>query len=332
MRNGRRSLRQTMVCLMLLVTALPPGYTQSIAAYADNKTNEGYKPQEESQTTLQRALKNLEQQHDVYIIYNLKAVGNKTVPAQRRSGSGIQESLHNVLDPLGLKFEQVKENVYVVVMPGEVASDMSAANSPLSGVREKSLTDTYLRLNERFSQGSFRVSASEKDLLGISGRVTDEEGETLVGASILLKGTSIGTTTNVSGNYTFDVPNGEGTLVFSYIGYITQEVPINNRTVIDVSLAPDVQALQEVQIVGYGTQAKAEVTSAIASVTSEEIKDMPLVGLDQALQGRAAGVQVTNNSGAPGGGVSIRIRGTSSLGAGNEPPLVEKLTLAVGAV
>ncbi len=319
MRNGRRSLRQTMVCLMLLVTALPPGYTQSIAAYADNKTNEGYKPQEESQTTLQRALKNLEQQHDVYIIYNLKAVGNKTVPAQRRSGSGIQESLHNVLDPLGLKFEQVKENVYVVVMPGEVASDMSAANSPLSGVREKSLTDTYLRLNERFSQGSFRVSASEKDLLGISGRVTDEEGETLVGASILLKGTSIGTTTNVSGNYTFDVPNGEGTLVFSYIGYITQEVPINNRTVIDVSLAPDVQALQEVQIVGYGTQAKAEVTSAIASVTSEEIKDMPLVGLDQALQGRAAGVQVTNNSGAPGGGVSIRIRGTSSLGAGNEP-------------
>lgn len=319
MRNGRRSLRQTMVCLMLLVTALPPGYTQSIAAYADNKTNEGYKPQEESQTTLQRALKNLEQQHDVYIIYNLRAVGNKTVPAQQRSGSGIQESLHNVLDPLGLKFEQVKENVYVVVMPGEVASDMSAANSPLSGVREKSLTDTYLRLNERFSQGSFRVSASEKDLLGISGRVTNEEGETLVGASILLKGTSIGTTTNVSGNYTFDVPNGEGTLVFSYIGYITQEVPINNRTVIDVSLAPDVQALQEVQIVGYGTQAKAEVTSAIASVTSEEIKDMPLVGLDQALQGRAAGVQVTNNSGAPGGGVSIRIRGTSSLGAGNEP-------------
>src|SRR5688500_13175513 len=168
MRNGRRSLRQAMVCLMLLVMALPPGYTQSVAAYADNKINDGYKPQNESHTTLQRALKNLEQQHDVYIIYNLKAVGNKTVPAdQRSSASESQESLHKVLDPLRLKFEQVKENVYVVVMPGEAASDMSAVNRPISGVREKSLADTYLRLNERFSQGSFKVSRSEKDLLAI---------------------------------------------------------------------------------------------------------------------------------------------------------------------
>lgn len=153
----------------------------------------------------------------------------------------------------------------------------------------------------------------------VRGRVISDDGETLVGASVMLKGTTTGTTTDVDGNYVLDIPDPNGVIVFSYIGYMSQEVSVNNRQVIDITLTADFQSLQEVQIIGYGTQSKAEVTSAIASVSAEEIKDMPLVGLDQAIQGRAAGVQVTNNSGAPGGGVSIRIRGTSSLGAGNEP-------------
>ncbi|MEX1239245.1 MAG: SusC/RagA family TonB-linked outer membrane protein, partial [Cyclobacteriaceae bacterium] len=179
---------------------------------------------------------------------------------------------------------------------------------------------THSRGNASIGRQPYDKNSDDKqNVMPISGRVMNEEGETLVGASVLLKGTSIGTTTDVSGSFTLEVPDPNGILVFSYIGYETQEIPISNRQVIDISLLPDIQALKEIQIVGYGTQAKAEVTSAIASVSAEEIKDMPLVGLDQALQGRAAGVQVTNNSGAPGGGVSIRIRGTSSLGAGNEP-------------
>ena len=319
MKNGRSCLRRMMVYVMLSAMVLPPGYAQTTTAYADNKQHERQTTRKEAQTTLQKALKDLEKKHDVHIIYNVKTVENKTVPANDRLPSAdIQKALHSILDPLGLKFEQVREDVYVVLMPGEASNDLSKSSS-LSAVTEKSFASNYVALNDRSSGGRFMATSTTPQALGITGRVTDEEGETLVGASILVKGTSIGTTTDVSGTYNIEVPNGDGVLVFSYIGYLSQEIAINNRQVINVSLAPDVQSLQEVQIIGYGTQAKAEVTSAIASVSAEEIKDMPLVGLDQALQGRAAGVQVTNNSGAPGGGVSIRIRGTSSLGGGNEP-------------
>ena len=317
-KNGSCLLR-TMVYLMLSVMALPPGYAQSLAAYADNKSSDNIRPRNELQTSsLQDALKDLEAQHGVHIIYNVKAVEDKGTVVRYHLSSPVEASLRNMLHPLGLRFEEVKENVYVVMMPGEAPSDPAAKRSN-DVTAETSLSSASVDFKSDFSARKFLVSDIARTALGISGRVTNETGETLVGASVILKGTSIGTTTDVSGNYNFDVPNGDGILVFSYIGYATQEVAINNRQIINVTLMPDLRALQEVQIVGYGTQSKAEVTSAIASVSSEQIKDMPLVGLDQALQGRAAGVQVTNNSGAPGGGVSIRIRGTSSLGGGNEP-------------
>ena len=309
---------RTMVYLMLSVSALPPGYAQGIA-YAHTKGHEKESLNDGLETPLQKALKTLEKQHDVSIIYNVKAVENKTTSADlTASSSGVEESLLNVLNPAGLGFERVNENVFVVVMPAETSPTMSA-NPITADAKQISFTTSTADLKDKYSNTRIVIGSAEKTAFTVSGKVTDEEGETLVGANVLLKGTSIGTTTDVAGRYTFEVPDGNGILVFSYIGYATQEVAISNRQVIDVSLAPDVQSLQEVQIIGYGTQAKAEVTSAIASVSSEEIKDMPLVGLDQALQGRAAGVQVTNNSGAPGGGVSIRIRGSSSLGAGNEP-------------
>jgi TonB-dependent starch-binding outer membrane protein SusC len=318
MKKNGRCLMRTMVYLMLSVSALPPGYAQGIA-YAHTKGHEKESLNDGLETPLQKALKTLEKQHDVSIIYNVKAVENKTTSADlTASSSGVEESLLNVLNPAGLGFERVNENVFVVVMPGETSPTMSA-NPITADAKQISFTTSTADLKDKYSNTRIVIGSAEKTAFTVSGKVTDEEGETLVGANVLLKGTSIGTTTDVAGRYTFEVPDGNGILVFSYIGYATQEVAISNRQVIDVSLAPDVQSLQEVQIIGYGTQAKAEVTSAIASVSSEEIKDMPLVGLDQALQGRAAGVQVTNNSGAPGGGVSIRIRGSSSLGAGNEP-------------
>ena len=317
MKKNGRCLMRTMAFLMLSVMALPPGYARSMV-YAQNNAHDS-KLKDGLKMPVRKALENLETQHDVSIIYNVKAIENKTTSADVSvPSSGIEESLSNVLNPVGLKYERVDDNVFVVVMPGETTDNFSASAAD-AHVKGSPFTPTLTEINEKYSRANLMAGGDEQNVFRISGKVTDDEGETLVGASVLLKGTSVGTTTDVSGNYTFEVPTGEGVLVFSYIGYTTQEVAINNRQVINVSLAPDVQALQEVQIIGYGTQAKAEVTSAIASVSAEEIKDMPLVGLDQALQGRAAGVQVTNNSGAPGGGVSIRIRGTSSLGAGNEP-------------
>ncbi|MCU0391881.1 MAG: TonB-dependent receptor [Thermoflexibacter sp.] len=158
-------------------------------------------------------------------------------------------------------------------------------------------------------------------LLTISGKVTDEEGNSLPGVNVLLKGTNTGTTTDGEGKYAISLSEDSknAILLFSFVGYFTKEVPINNQTTIDVALSPDVRALSEIVVVGYGTQKKSDITGSLASVSSKEIMAVPVSGIGQAMQGRAAGVQVTQSSNAPGGGVSIRIRGGNSINAGNEP-------------
>src|SRR5688500_7586413 len=131
-------------------------------------------------------------------------------------------------------------------------------HASLQKVVKESAIQPHMASNRGSAGNRMSVDNVRPDVMSISGRVMNEEGETLVGASVLLKGTSIGTTTDVSGSYSMEVADPNGILVFSYIGYETQEISINNRQVINASLLPDVQALKEIQIVGYGTQAKAE--------------------------------------------------------------------------
>ncbi|GMQ29336.1 SusC/RagA family TonB-linked outer membrane protein [Algoriphagus confluentis] len=154
----------------------------------------------------------------------------------------------------------------------------------------------------------------------ITGTVTStEDGMGVPGATVLVKGTTIGTATDIDGKYSISVPAGSNVLVFTFVGLTTQEVNIGNRTTIDVALESDVTALGEVIVTGYGTQPKREVTGAVSSVKGEAIQNLPLQSFDRALQGRAAGVQVRSSSGLPGGAVNIRIRGVGSINAGNEP-------------
>lgn len=154
----------------------------------------------------------------------------------------------------------------------------------------------------------------------VTGTVTsDEDGLPLPGVSILVKGTTIGTTTDIDGNYSLTVPENQDVLIFSFVGFITQEASIGNRTAVNVVLNMDSKVLNEVVVVGYGEMTKREVTGAITSVGSEDIKNLPVAGLDQAIQGRAAGVLVSSASGTPGGAISINVRGTASISASNEP-------------
>jgi len=152
----------------------------------------------------------------------------------------------------------------------------------------------------------------------ITGRVTDEKGDGIPGANILVKGTSTGTTTDKNGNYQLSDMDENGVLIFSFIGYVTQEVPINNRSSIDIKLIVDTNTLKEVVVVGYGTQEKKDVTGAIGTISGKEVASLPVASVDQALQGKMAGVYVSTNSGEPGGGVSIRVRGMGGFGA-SEP-------------
>lgn len=154
----------------------------------------------------------------------------------------------------------------------------------------------------------------------ISGTVTDgAEKVPLPGVSILVKGSNSGTSTDAEGRYRISVPTDAQTLVFSFVGFVTQEVEIGNRTEIDVVLMPDTRTLQEVIVTGYGQQIKREVTGNIAKVGGSDIKDMPVPTFDNALQGKAAGVVVNAGGGKLGQGIQIRVRGQSSVSASNEP-------------
>lgn len=152
----------------------------------------------------------------------------------------------------------------------------------------------------------------------VSGKVTDQSGMEMPGVNVVIKGTTKGTTTNSLGIYSLDAAQ-EDILVISFIGYTTQERKVGAATTIDIVLAEDVATLQEVVVVGYGTQKKSDLTGAVSSVDGEKIRNSVTASVDQALQGRVAGVQVTQNSGQPGGAVSIRIRGTTSLTQSSEP-------------
>ncbi|WP_233218941.1 SusC/RagA family TonB-linked outer membrane protein [Adhaeribacter arboris] len=155
--------------------------------------------------------------------------------------------------------------------------------------------------------------------IAVTGKVTGDKGEGLPGVTVLLKGTTNGTSTDPSGNYSLTVPNGEGTLVISFIGYNTQEVAINNRNSINITLGADVKALEEVVVVGYGTQRKRDITSAVSNINMGDIGEVPASNVTRLIQGQAPGVAVKQKNGTPGSQFEVRVRGISSLGAGSDP-------------
>lgn len=152
----------------------------------------------------------------------------------------------------------------------------------------------------------------------ITGQVTGPTNQGLPGVNIQVSGTTLGTTTDAAGTYSLNAA-GTASLVFSTIGYVSQTIPVNGRTVINVQLAEDQRTLNEVVVVGYGTQRKTDVTGALTAISTREFSQQPITRLDQVLQGRAAGVQVTQTNGAPGGDARIRIRGANSVLGSNNP-------------
>ncbi len=152
----------------------------------------------------------------------------------------------------------------------------------------------------------------------ISGTVKDPTGETIISASVVVKGTTVGTVTDFDGNYTLTVPDDATTLVFSYIGYKTQEIAISSD-VINVTLKEDNEVLEEVVVTGYGTTKKRDLVTSVASVGADQIKDIPVASAAEALQGKLSGVSVTTTEGSPDADVKIRVRGGSSLTQSSDP-------------
>ncbi|MCE7040771.1 TonB-dependent receptor [Dyadobacter sp. CY312] len=158
-----------------------------------------------------------------------------------------------------------------------------------------------------------------KSVFDVSGKVTGDNGEELPGVSVLLKGTTTGATSDVNGVFKLTIPTGNETLVFSYVGYLTQEIQVANRSVIDVKLAADTKALEEVVVVGYGTMKKSDVTGAITSVKAQDITAIPTTNALRSLQGKVSGIDITQTNGQPGANINIVLRGNRSLKADNKP-------------
>jgi TonB-linked SusC/RagA family outer membrane protein len=155
----------------------------------------------------------------------------------------------------------------------------------------------------------------------LTGTVTDENGAGMPGVTIAKKGTSSGANSDVNGKYSIDVNPGD-VLIFSFVGYKSQEVKIANQSVLNIQLAVDAKSLEEIVVTGYGNQKKKDFLGSSSSIKSATIQEMPVVSVESAMQGRMTGVQVQQSSGQPGAGISIRVRGVTSIAGGNEPLFV----------
>lgn len=156
--------------------------------------------------------------------------------------------------------------------------------------------------------------------IAISGVLRDaQSGETLIGASVVVKGTQKGTITNIDGEYSIDVADGSAVLVFSYIGMKSQEVQVGQQRKIDLAMEANSSLINEILVVGYGNQKRSSISGAVGTVTADEIAELPILRTEQALQGRTAGVQVSQNSGSPGSPLTVRIRGSGTIN--NSDPL-----------
>lgn len=257
----------------------------------------------EEPKTLRLALAELEKRFKVSIMYNSDLVNDKFVSVRNYECGSIEESLTKLLREHGLHFRKAANGFYYIS-----AKKAHTYASPTAGPA----SDEALEATDASPEN---VPSIQKQL---SGKVTDAStGEPLPGVNILLKGTAHGTVTDAAGTFRLSVDAAEPVMVFSYVGYTSKEITIGNDTNLLVSLQQDTRILTEAVVVGYGTQERKDMTGAVSVIKSSDIEKMPVTGLDQALQGQASGVFVSSNSGAPGSDVTVRIRGTGTIGNNN---------------
>ncbi len=297
----------------------PPLQAQLVARnhLATQRTNGQDNTRSTESMTLREALKQLGQQYHVDILFEEKLLEGFLVPAgQFRANARVDRALNSLLESSRLRYQRIRKGAYVILP----AKSMAAVPATPTGVNAPEPTG---RVESVASLLPRPMSSLVQDRT-ISGRVLGETNEGLPGVSVVIKGTQKGTTTNAEGRYQLAVPNasdgpGNVTLIFSFVGYTSQEVIAGNRSTVDLTLVPDDKTLSEVVVVGYGQVRKSDLTGSVSTVKAKDINAFPVTTAVQGIQGRVAGVQVLQNSGAPGSDISVRIRGGNSLRASNEP-------------
>jgi TonB-dependent SusC/RagA subfamily outer membrane receptor len=315
-----RSL-QTGIALALLLVGLRPGWSQTVIL-ASNARQNSPQPISTNVRQLKDVLNELNNRYGVNILFELRAVEGLSVPVESVSTRAtLEQNLESVLAPLGLRFKKVNTNSYLIVgskKPRKVAE----TESRLPGQELSSQLPRSIMLADR-TTSELKAPTIEVADRSITGIVRSETDEPLPGVSVVIKGTTRGTTTDASGGYKMTIPDEAGAaatiLVFSFVGYLNQEVTVGNRATVDVQLLPDDKTLNEVVVVGYGVQRKSDLTGAVGTVKAEALQERPAASLNQGLAGRITGVNVSVNSGRPGGRSNIRIRGNTSVSVANNP-------------
>jgi TonB-linked SusC/RagA family outer membrane protein len=267
--------------------------------------------------TLIEALEGLEKRYQVVFEFKDNLIKSKTIDrSSYEKKEGLDLKLERILSPLELKFERYSKKSYLILDKNKTTK--SGQSEPSTNVTSGlSLHSSLVTTNNRLAQ-SIQMPVRPVDI-NVRGVVRDEKGEVLPGVNVLAKGTQKGTSTDIDGKFQIDVADQNSVLVFSYVGFLSTELPVGTASNLEVVLKSDDKTLDEVVVVGYGTVKRKDLTGSIGSLDAKEIKDMGVSRIDQALLGKVAGVQVLPVSGAPGADPQIRIRGVGSISAGAQP-------------
>lgn len=279
--------------------ALPPNASAQFFAKAGSKTNQSVaegKPVAAPQS-LKRVLTELESRYRVTFAFDEALVKDRQTTETATAGTSLDQALTRILTPQGLRYKRVKDNIYVILE----AAERINTSAPLMPAKVDPKAESAQTVVRR-----------------ITGRVTDEQGAGIPGATVLEQNTTNGTATDAEGNFTLNVSDNASTLVVSSIGYQTETITIGSLAVINVQLKGDVRSLTEVVVVGYGTQRRGDLTGAIGIVDTRELNKIQTAQIGEKLQGRVAGVNVTT-TGQPGSSPNINIRGTGTFGGGSAP-------------
>jgi TonB-dependent starch-binding outer membrane protein SusC len=256
--------------------------------------------------SLLAVLDRLEKESNVIFIYANDDIDVSRKVSLQVTDTSLDQTLKALLAPLGIDYELHGNKVVLAARKeqrGELRRQIDMIDRELMGPR---FLASPIKLNQPAD-------------ITVTGRVLSEKGEELPGVTVVLKGSTRGTSTDAEGRYSIIVPDGNGILIFSYVGYLPKEESIGGRTTINVSLAQDAKALEELVVVGYGTQKKVNLTGSVATLDAKFLADRPITNASQALQG-VPGVYVNMSKGRPGAdGASIRIRGANSYFTGSDP-------------
>lgn len=281
-------------------------FSQTLAS-----ARQGNKPSASTATLVQlkSVLLNLQDHYDVEIIFEDRLVTSRTVPSQQVDFTlSLEHNLQTILRTAQLSFKKIRSGTYVITETKPESSGTAGRNQSMAyngaGAPPKGGS---LALSEVTPEAPRRI---------VSGTVLDENGTGLPGVSVVLKGTQRGTTTDGEGKFQLDVPEeGQPVLVFSFVGYVSQEVPITSQSQLSIQLRSDVANLSEVVVVGFGTQKKVTMTSAVSTIQNEQITARPVSNVQQSLQGLAPGLTVLDRGGVPGRSSAVmRVRGITTLG------------------